>query len=774
VVLSAKTSGRGGTPFESSRARTALWSTYAVLGVLLVAYLVFLIQRGLGPSSTAVDGWGIDAFEVTASLLCIARGLIARRGRAAALFLGFGLLAWAVGDILLTIESLGGATPPTPSPADVLYLSFYPLAYVAVVLFMRGQVRRLTAPNWLDGAVAGVGAAAVCAAFAFHSILRSTHGSIAGTVTDLAYPIGDLLLLALVVGGTAVLAGGRRAPWLLLASGIALNVAGDTFNLFQSTAGATDVGVIFNSIAWPTAILLMSMAVWLRPHPSNLAAAEKPSGFVLPGLGAMCGLAVLFVGSVHHVGRVALILAMATLTAAGLRTILSVRTLRLLTEDRHRQSVTDHLTGLGNRRHLFNVLDTFFADLAGAQVPERFLAFLFIDLDHFKEVNDSFGHPAGDELLRQLGPRLRSCLRSSDVLVRFGGDEFAVVLVDVDAEYATVVAERLVASLHEPFALDVVSASISASIGIAMGPTDAEDSAGLLRCSDVAMYRAKLAEVPVALYERELDTGTSPLLLVEELREAVETGGLLLHYQPQLDLRSGEIVAFEALIRWPHPRLGIVPPLKFIPLAEEAGLMQALTGWVLGEALAQCAAWRDIGHDVAIAVNISTSNLLDAGFTDLVRSLLGQYRLPPEALVLEMTETSIISDFDRSKSVIEELRDIGLVVSIDDFGAGFTSLAYLSSLAVGELKLDRTFITGLASGERTRDPELVRATIDLGHALGLRVVAEGVEDEATLDLLSDLGCDLAQGYCISRPKPAEETFVVAHAVTGPAALLVSG
>ncbi|MGC9960437.1 MAG: bifunctional diguanylate cyclase/phosphodiesterase [Acidimicrobiales bacterium] len=771
-MLSAKTSVPGSTLSSTSRSQLALWCSYSVLGVLLLCYLGVLIERGRGARSTVLDGWGVDAFEIVASLLCIARGLMRRRGRAAAFILGCSLLVWAVGDIVLTVESLGGATPPTPSLADVFYLEFYPLAYVAVVIFMRGQVRRLTAPNWLDGAVAGLGAAAVCAAFAFHSILVSTGGSVAATITNLAYPIGDLLLLALVVGGTAVLSNGRRAPWLLLASGIALNVAGDTFNLFQTTAGSSTAGRILNGIAWPTAILLMSMAVWLRPHASDLVAAERPSGFVLPGLGALSGLAVLFIGSVHHMGRVALVLAMATLAAVAVRMVLSVRTLRSVTEERHRQSVTDHLTGLGNRRHLFNVLDTFFAEMTDPHIPARALAFLFIDLDHFKEINDSFGHPAGDALLRQLGPRLRSCLRSSDVLVRLGGDEFAVVLVDADSEYAIDVAGRLAASLEAPFVLDVMSASISGSIGIAMAPADAADSAELLRCSDVAMYRAKLADIPVALYERGLDTGTSPLLLVEELRTAVETGGLVLHYQPQLDMSSGEIVALEALIRWPHPRLGIVPPLKFLPLAEEAGLMRPLTAWVLRQALAQCASWRSAGHEVAISVNISTSNLLDAGFTDLVSSLLDLHDLPPEALVLEMTETSIISDFERSSQVIEDLRDLGLVVSVDDFGAGFTSLAYLSSLAVGELKLDRTFITGLASGERKRDPELVRATIDLGHALGMRVVAEGVEDEATLELLHDLGCDLAQGYCISRPKPADETVFGCRVVEAGVALLV--
>jgi EAL domain-containing protein (putative c-di-GMP-specific phosphodiesterase class I) len=287
------------------------------------------------------------------------------------------------------------------------------------------------------------------------------------------------------------------------------------------------------------------------------------------------------------------------------------------------------------------------------------------------------------------------------------------------------------------------------------------------------MYRAKVGYNSVANYERELDSGTSPLLLVEELRAAVDAGELVLHYQPQLCLRTGEIVALEALLRWPHPRLGLVPPLKFLPLAEEAGLMRPLTAWVLREALAQCAAWRAEGHDVAISVNISTSNLVETGFTDVVRSLLEGFGLPPEALVLEMTETSIISDFERSKDVIEELRSLGLIVSIDDFGAGFTSLAYLSSLAVGELKLDRTFILGLASGEHQRDPELVRATIDLGHALGLRVVAEGIEDVATLDLLSDLGCDLAQGYYISRPTPASDTTFEAHVVHGDRPLVVA-
>jgi diguanylate cyclase (GGDEF)-like protein len=445
--------------------------------------------------------------------------------------------------------------------------------------------------------------------------------------------------------------------------------------------------------------------------------------------------------------------------------------MRTLSQQRHHQSVTDELTGLGNRRHLFRVLDTFFTASQNDDTPDRALAFLFVDLNNFKEINDSFGHPAGDALLQQLGARLQGALRSSDLLVRIGGDEFAVALIDGDADYAVEVAERLTASLDEPFALDVVNTRIGASIGIAMAPTDANDSAGLVWCADVAMYRAKLGSTPFALYAPDLDEGGNRLQLVEELRLAIEEGQLVLHYQPQLDLRSGEILAVEALLRWNHPHLGLVPPLNFLPLAEEAGLMRSITQLVLEQALAQCSSWRHSGRYLAVSVNISATNLLDDGFAELVRRLLEKYRLPADALVLELTETSIISDFDRSRRVIEELRALGLVVSIDDFGAGFTSLAYLSSLAVGELKLDRTFIASLASRHSGRDFELVRSTIDLGHALGLRVVAEGIEDRETLDLLSAIGCDLAQGYFISRPKAAQDLAFRSDPATARAAFL---
>jgi diguanylate cyclase (GGDEF)-like protein len=743
-------------PRSSERHQIALWATYAALCLLLIGYLISLVLRSSSDHWTWLDGWVICGLELVASGLCISRALVAGRGRGAALILGLGLLSWTIGDVVLTLEALGGAKPPSPSLADAFYLGFYPLAYAAVVMTMRGEVRRPSAASWLDGTIAGLGAAAACAAFAFSRILTSSGTGVAGTATNLAYPIGDLLLLSLVVGGSAILSGRRTMPWVLLASGLALNVVGDTSNLLQASFGASRFGTVFNGIAWPTATVVISMAVWIRQRATSPLAPERPPGFLLPNLFAASALLILLVAALHSVSRVAIGLATATLAVVGVRLALSVRSMQSLSSERHRQAVTDDLTGLANRRHLFRVLDTFFAEPLEPASSERVLAFLFVDLNHFKEINDSFGHPAGDQLLRQLGDRLSSSLRSSDLLVRLGGDEFAVVLIDGDCEYAKTVAQRLSASLQEPFELDAVKARISASIGIAMAPTDAVDAAGLVWCADVAMYRAKLGNSAFAVYEHNLDDDGDQLRLLEELREAIEQAQLVLHYQPQLDLRTGQILAVEALVRWAHPRLGLIPPNKFLPLAEEAGLMWALTKWVLEEAVSQCAAWRITGHGLSVSVNVSPSNLLEPGFTEVVRQQLDQYGLAPDGLVLEITETCLISQFVRSQRVIEDLRDLGVVVSIDDFGAGVTSLAYLSSLAVGELKLDRSFIMGLSTGAAERDTELVRSTIDLGHAMGLRIVAEGIEDDVTLTLLAQLGCDVAQGYCISRPMPAAE------------------
>ena len=730
-------------------------AVYVALGTVLAVYFVSLLLRGPSQQVTIVDGWGVAAFEFVASILCLWRAFASRR-RTIPLLLGLGILSWSIGDAVLASESAGGATPAVPSLADLFYLGFYPIVYIALVLLTRKHLNRSGTTTWLDGAVAGLGAAALCACFAFNTVLHSVGGDASAVATDLAYPIGDGLLLILAVGGTAIIPGRKKTQWLLIAGAIAMTAVGDTFNLFASSGTTSHVGSIFNSVAWPCAILLISIAVWVHPlQKSPLAIGETP-GFLLPGLGAAAGLSILVVDTLHPVTPVAVGLATATLITVGIRLALSVRSLRLLTEKRHRQAITDELTGLGNRRQLFNLLDAFFADYADPDTIDRRLSLLYVDLDHFKEINDSFGHSAGDALLRQLGPRLISRLRATDVLVRVGGDELAVLIMDTDSDYAASVAERLIAELDQPFELDTLSVRVGASIGIASAPNDATDSAGLLRCADLAMYRAKVGPAPYETYRREVDDDGNRLRLVDELRDAILAGDLEVFYQPQIDLVTGERSAMEALVRWPHERLGLIPPLDFIPLAEEAGLMQSLTALVLERAVEQCAAWRADGQMLTMSVNVSATNLLDAGFSGSVMATLARHDVGPESLILEITETTIIRDFDLCKLVIAQLRDLGLGVSIDDFGAGVTSLAYLGSLAASELKLDRSFLSRLATGDTERNVALVRATIALGHKLNMRVVAEGIEDLDALNLLTAIGCDLAQGYYISEPMRAKD------------------
>jgi diguanylate cyclase len=738
-------------------------ASYALLGFLLVGYLVALLARGPGVTWTWLDGWTVVAIELIACGLCALRALRTKTRRAVPIVLALALFSWTVGDIALTVETLGNTAAPAVSIADAFYLGFYPLAYVATVLMLRASVDRLSRPNWLDGIIAGLGAAALCAAFAFHSIVHdSARGAISAAV-NLAYPIGDLLLLFLIVGGTALLGRGKRTAWGLLAAGVALNVVGDTSNLFDKSVGASTFGIDVNALAWPIAIVLMSMAVWFTSAERDPFVEARTTRFTLPGVAGFAGLALLCVGTQIHVSETALTLALVTLLAVGVRLGLSARDLRIVTEQRHRQAMTDELTGLGNRRRLTQVLDAYFLGHGESTLPP--MAFLFVDLNHFKEINDSFGHPAGDELLRQVGPRLASAVRTSDAVVRMGGDEFGIVLLNADETEAIAVSERVVDSLLEPFTIQDVAARVGVSIGIALCPTDATDAPGVLWCADVAMYRAKLGNTRYATYDDTVDGRDQQLDMVDELRSAVQNGDLVLHFQPQLDLRTGDVTAVEALIRWPHPIHGLVPPLKFLPLAEDAGLMEPLTAFVLDRALAQCAEWRAAGRMLEMSVNITATNLLSEGFTDLVDGLLTRHGLDGSSLILEITETTVITDFKASQRVIAELRERGVDVSIDDFGAGFTSLAYLSALAVRELKLDRTLITGLGlgSGNATRDLELVRATIELGHAMGMRVVAEGIEDEETLTLLRELGCDLAQGFLISRPVPADELKLIHRA-----------
>jgi diguanylate cyclase (GGDEF)-like protein len=429
------------------------------------------------------------------------------------------------------------------------------------------------------------------------------------------------------------------------------------------------------------------------------------------------------------------------------------------------QALHDALTGLPNRRLLFDRTES---ALAAARRDSGDTAVLLLDLDRFKEVNDTLGHHNGDLLLCQVAERLLACLRDVDTLCRLGGDEFAVLLPRTDVDGATVAAGRLAEALVLPVEVDGLSVAVSASIGIACAPDHGDGATELLQRADVAMYAAKQSHGPAVVYRADQDT-CSPdrLSLLAELRTALEDEQLVLHFQPKSDVRTGRIVGFEALVRWQHPTRGLVPPDVFIPLAERTGLIDVLTPHVLERALAACAGWTQ--QDLSVAVNVSVRNLLDAAFPDVVGRLLRGSGVAPARVVLEITETSLMADPETAMSVLRRLKQLGVRLSIDDYGSGYSSLAYLQQLPVDELKIDRSFVRDIAVHERDR--AIVRSTVDLGRSLGLTVVAEGVEDPGAWSALAGLDCDELQGYFLCRPMPEGEVDAWARAYVPPLALV---
>ena len=420
---------------------------------------------------------------------------------------------------------------------------------------------------------------------------------------------------------------------------------------------------------------------------------------------------------------------------------------RSLTHQAHH----DSLTGLPNRFR-------FEAELAGLlddRVGTAQHAVLLLDLDNFKQINDTLGHGAGDQVLRLTAQRLRGALRKHDTVARLGGDEFAVILPDTERLGAMAMAKRLTHALQGTFRIDDRQLSSGASIGIALVPGDGDEKGELLRCADVAMYVAKRSPDRQAFYDAALDEHhVSNLTIVHDLREAIERGTLALHYQPKYALGERRMSGVEALLRWHHPVHGMVPPDRTVALAERHGLIDELALWVLDTALRQCQRWRDAGFDLDVAVNLSVVNLHDPTFPARVDTALQACGLTPASLVIELTESVMMVDTVRAQGTLDALRASGITLSVDDYGTGHSSLSCLRRLPVQELKLDRSFLTDVCDGGK--DAVIVEATLDLARNLGLSLVAEGVEDAATLAHLQGIGCDRVQGFFLCRPLPAEE------------------
>jgi len=429
------------------------------------------------------------------------------------------------------------------------------------------------------------------------------------------------------------------------------------------------------------------------------------------------------------------------------------------------QAQHDDLTGLPNRSLL---RDRLVQGLRVAARERQPLALLIMDLDRFKEVNDTLGHSCGDELLKQAAARLLQAVRASDTCARLGGDEFSIVLPGATSEGATVCVHKIRQALDREFVINGVTLRLGTSVGIAVYPEHGADADDLLRRADVAMYDAKRRQVGCALYASDADPNSlERLTLANDLRAGIEGGQFELHYQPKLSLASSRIEGVEALVRWNHPRLGMVAPDRFIPLAEQSGLIRDLTTWVLREAIATAAKWRRQGRRVSVAVNLSPLDLHDEELPSRITAWLQQAELPPAELELELTESAAMGDPARAAVVFEKLAAMGVRIAIDDFGTGMSSLSYLKRLPVDDIKIDRSFVTDMLRDEH--NSVLVRSIIDLSHNLGRRVIAEGIEDGETLQRLRALGCDVAQGYFVGRPLPLARIEALLQAEGGDAA-----
>jgi diguanylate cyclase (GGDEF)-like protein len=597
--------------------------------------------------------------------------------------------------------SLAAAAAEAFGAPDALHSVACVLAVLAVVVMVLGRLGRPQALTWLDFAMG---------AFAVGALSVTTGAELPATLA-----------------ATGVAAGLGLARWRV---SIALGCA------LAGVAALGEVPVL--------AILPFAAAAWLREPPAP--PAQEFSPIVLAALLAYAStaLSLLVVGQFVSLPPVAATLATVTVLTGMARAGLTVVD-RLRAS--HRQAVTDDLTGLGNRRHLLGRLQD------AIRESDSDLALLLIDLDGFKELNDTLGHHAGDEVLTQIGPRLEEALRPGDTLARLGGDEFAVVLDPGDEASASAASLKLRSALERSFSVGGIRVHIDASIGIALFPAHAEDAIGLLQRADVAMYEAKRTRTGHEVYLPERDHHSRRRLeLLGELRDGLEAGQLVLHYQPKAEIATGAVRGVEALVRWVHPRRGLLMPADFLPLADHSGLGRSLTAFVLDRALLEIGERRRDGFDLSVAVNLGPADLLDLGLPSDVARVLERRQFPAACLRLEVSEDAVMADPERTLEVLGELRKIGVATALDDFGAGHVSLAYLKHLGVDELKIDRSFVTKVA--DDSRDAAIVHSTVDLGRRLGMRVVAEGVETPEAWELLAGLSCDEAQGFYLGRPMTA--------------------
>ena len=720
---------------------------------LVVAYVIS--TTGVRPAPGFVpwlDGWLRVSAYIGCAVLITIRPILSPLHRR----------LWVLGAIAVSLRSLAFVAyipwirtldpVPYPSVADIGWFGMYFVLAAALVDLARSRFRNLTATLALDAAIGAAAAAALAFLFLPEVVndLNTAPTSNAAIAVNTLYPILDVALLLLVLG---MLIGFHwnppRAMWVL-AAGIVLVSVTDLAYLYLLARGSFTPGGPVSGLSLVATVLVAGSA-WTPVGEIRSGERDYLPGLLIPMALSLFCLGLLVAAAFVDTPAATVVLATIGVAAAVARTSLSFRNVRHLAEARL-ESRTDELTGLANRRAFNEAL----AKATRSRSLTRPMALLLLDLDGFKDVNDSLGHHRGDELLALVAPRLAIAVRPEDHVARIGGDEFAVLLEGADGERAADVAERLRSSCRGPFTLASRPITVGVSVGIALFPDDGRTGTELLQHADMAMYAAKDERSGQSFYRPEHHVASKARLEgIAELQGAIESDQIVLYYQPKVDLRTSAIVGVEALVRWQHPTQGLLPPVAFLQQAESGGLMRQLTTHVLASALHQWCRWKHAGIDTAVAVNLSVGDLLDSQFPAQVVALLHEHGAPGDAIVLELTEDLLLADPTRAHEAIANLLAHDVRVQVDDYGTGYSTLGYLRDLPeLGGLKLDRSFVAHIVEDDRS--VAIVESTVALAEALGLDLIAEGVETAAARDKLLELGCHFAQGYYFSKPVPADE------------------
>lgn len=752
------------------------WYGALICGVTTSVFAVFMVTNPLGVDFTGwLDDIGEGVAAAAGAACCVwAARRNAVRPRAAWYLLGAASASWAVGEgIWCWYELAQNVQVPFPSLADLFFLLAVPLMAGGVLLLAResgavsGSVRAI-----LDGAIIAGSLLFISWATALGTVWHSGGEGAFARLVGLAYPVGDVITATVAIAALARARGAYRRQLVLLAAGVISLAVSDSMFAYLTQNGTYGNGNWLDT-GWVAAFLLIGLAALAPSRAVNTEASPKGQSIaqlVLPyvPLGLAGATAVIEEVRGHSIGAILLAIVGATtalVMARQLLTLLDNRRLnRVLASivselearevDLARQAFHDPLTGLVNRL-LFTDRLNHALERCGRE--HATLAVMLCDLDDFKSVNDSLGHLAGDEVLRQVATRLQSSVRQADTIARLGGDEFALLIDNVESPEAVVRAvERIGHMLRTPVRVGESEVKTSASVGIVLATGQGPSSEELLRDADIALYEAKYSgKSCYRFFEASmLDGVISRLQLKTELGAlGNHLGQLTLHYQPILSARTGRMSGLEALMRWQHPTRGLLYPTSFIEYAEETGAIISVGAAVMDMACAQAAAWRDLGISCPmISVNLSARQLHDRGVVEMVERSLKKYGLPPEDLTIEITESVTMGGAEQAIGRLQQLKDLGVFIAIDDFGTGWSSLSYLRRLPVDFVKFDRTFTADVATDE---DAALLFSHLNrLAHALGLETIAEGIETAAQLAAVRRLGCDHVQGFHLARPAPA--------------------